>query len=385
MKEIAAGLATLGRGPDTMLVHMAPEEVAGLQQLALAHGGSLTTNPHTGLPEAGFLKNILPTVLGAGLSMLAPGIGTAIGSTLGLSGAAGTGLLLGGLQALRTGDLGKGLMAGLGGFGGATLGGMMGGLGGAAGSTAAQGATAAGSRAADVASQFSPVELARLQAAGFPTSAEAINAANLAAGDMTAGGVGALTQPPAPVIEAGRDAGLMDKARLFARDNKLATAALGLGALGAMGGFDQTQLGVGELEPASTARLSGRWREEIDPTAMGRTDRLIYTGDRYRGSFAEGGSTHSVPMLEDGGFVLTKKAVDGLGGQQAAKEGLGAIPIKGPGTGTSDSIPTRIDGVRPALVSNGEAYIPKREVKRRGGAKKFYALMRAAERNAARA
>jgi hypothetical protein len=101
---------------------------------------------------------------------------------------------------------------------------------------------------------------------------------------------------------------------------------------------------------------------------------------------AKGGS---VPQLENGGFVLTKKAVDGLGkgsnkkGQQVASRGLGAIPIKGPGTGTSDSIKTSIDGKRPALVSNGESYVPKKEVKRRGGAQKFYALMKKAERAAA--
>jgi hypothetical protein len=100
--------------------------------------------------------------------------------------------------------------------------------------------------------------------------------------------------------------------------------------------------------------------------------------------FAEGG----VPMLEDGGFVLTKKAVDGLGkgsnkkGQENARRGLGAIPIKGPGTGTSDSIKTSIEGKRPALVSNGEAYVPKKQVAKRGGAKAFYALMKKAERRA---
>jgi hypothetical protein len=55
MNQTAQGLAALGRGPDTMLVHMAPQEVAGLQALALKHGGSLTINPETGLPEAGFL------------------------------------------------------------------------------------------------------------------------------------------------------------------------------------------------------------------------------------------------------------------------------------------------------------------------------------------
>jgi hypothetical protein len=48
-------MAAQGRGPDSQLVHMSPREVAGLQALAKASGGSLTTNPQTGLPEAGFL------------------------------------------------------------------------------------------------------------------------------------------------------------------------------------------------------------------------------------------------------------------------------------------------------------------------------------------
>jgi hypothetical protein len=65
MKQVAAGLATLGRGEDKVLVHMTPGEVHGLQAIALAHGGSLTINPHTGLPEAGFLKNILPAIAAA--------------------------------------------------------------------------------------------------------------------------------------------------------------------------------------------------------------------------------------------------------------------------------------------------------------------------------
>ena len=48
----ATGLAALGRGRDSTLVHMQPEEVAGLQQLAQANGTSLTINPATGMPEA---------------------------------------------------------------------------------------------------------------------------------------------------------------------------------------------------------------------------------------------------------------------------------------------------------------------------------------------
>jgi len=60
--EMASGLASLGRRGDSTLVHMSPQEVGGLQKLAMAHGGTLTTNPQTGLPEASFLSNILPLV-----------------------------------------------------------------------------------------------------------------------------------------------------------------------------------------------------------------------------------------------------------------------------------------------------------------------------------
>jgi len=111
MNQSAQGLASLGRGNDSMLVHMTPREVQGLQGLAMAHGGSLTINPQTGLPEAGFLDSILPTVAGFGLNAMFPGLG-----------ALGSGLLVGGVTALASGDIGKGLMAGLGAGSGASLG-----------------------------------------------------------------------------------------------------------------------------------------------------------------------------------------------------------------------------------------------------------------------
>ncbi len=99
--KTAAGLASLGRGEDSMLVHMTPREVAGLQKIAVDHGGSLTINPHTGLPEAGFLKSILPALAGIGLSFI-PGIGP-------LAAAA----LSGGVTGLMTKDWKQGLLAAL--------------------------------------------------------------------------------------------------------------------------------------------------------------------------------------------------------------------------------------------------------------------------------
>jgi hypothetical protein len=101
---------------------MTPSEVNGLQSLAMAHGGSLTINPQTGLPEASFLEDILPIVAGFALNAFLPGVGSAIGGAFGASGAVGTGLLVGGATGLATGSLEKGLMAGLGAYGGAGLG-----------------------------------------------------------------------------------------------------------------------------------------------------------------------------------------------------------------------------------------------------------------------
>jgi hypothetical protein len=110
---------------------MTPGEVKGLQQLAMANGGSLTINPDTGLPEAGFLKSLLPTLIGVGLA--ATGIGAPM-----------AGLMVGGFEAMRTGDIGKGLMAGLGAYGGAGLASGLQSAGAAAGKQAAtQGAEAA--------------------------------------------------------------------------------------------------------------------------------------------------------------------------------------------------------------------------------------------------
>ena len=127
LHTLANHLQTAGRGEDKMLVHMTPHEVQGLQSLAMAHGGSLTINPETGLPEAGFLSGLLPTLIGAGLTVASGG---AL-SPLMAAGITGAG------YGIATGSLTKGLMAGLGAYGGAGLGAGLGIGGAAAGSEAA--------------------------------------------------------------------------------------------------------------------------------------------------------------------------------------------------------------------------------------------------------
>jgi hypothetical protein len=130
LQNLAKELEKKGRGKDRMLVHMTPREVSGLQSIAKAHGGSLTVNPDTGLVEAGFLDNLLPSLLpmAAGAALASTGIG-----------APAAAMLIGGGYGLATGSVEKGLMAGLGAYGGANL---AGGLANAATAPVEQAATA---------------------------------------------------------------------------------------------------------------------------------------------------------------------------------------------------------------------------------------------------
>jgi hypothetical protein len=84
---------------------MTPGEVQGLQALAMRHGGSLSINPDTGLPEAGFLKRVLPSVIGGvvGVATMNPMLGAAVGGGLG--------------TAMSGGNLRQGIMSGIGAYG----------------------------------------------------------------------------------------------------------------------------------------------------------------------------------------------------------------------------------------------------------------------------
>jgi hypothetical protein len=114
LQLLAKQMEAKGRKGDSMLVHMTPGEVAGLQKLAEAAGGSLSVNPETGLVEANFLKRMLPTLvgLGVGAATMNPFAGAAAGAAVG------------GYQARRNDQdvlLGA-AMGGLGGYGGAGIG-----------------------------------------------------------------------------------------------------------------------------------------------------------------------------------------------------------------------------------------------------------------------
>jgi hypothetical protein len=99
---------------------MSPHEVAGLQGLAMAQGGSLTINPDTGMPEAfnlgGFFSSLLPTLVGGAASMI-PGMQFASYPMLtGILAGAATGALTN-----KDNPLMGAAMGGLGGYSGAGI------------------------------------------------------------------------------------------------------------------------------------------------------------------------------------------------------------------------------------------------------------------------
>lgn len=132
-------------------------------------------------------------------------------------------------------------------------------------------------------------------------------------------------------------------------------------------GGGTTQAYAGPSQPLTRKMVQGKYGPIATYAAQGGLMQ----------AYAQGGKV----QMEDGGFVMTKKAVDGAGGPRGIQSLVpGARPIRGPGTGTSDSIPATIqgrNGVTPAKVSNGEAYIPPGH-----DTEALYALMHQLERKA---
>ena len=120
LHKFADMVAKQGRGDDSLLIHMTPDEVQRLQQFAQANGRSLTINPDTGLPEAGMLSDLFKAVAPIALGAFLGPAGAALGG--GFMSAGMAGLTVGGITTLATGSLSRGLMAGLGAYGGAGLG-----------------------------------------------------------------------------------------------------------------------------------------------------------------------------------------------------------------------------------------------------------------------
>lgn len=386
----AKHLAARGRGNDSMLVHMSPKEVSALQGVAMAHGGSLSVNPDTGLPEASFLEAVLPTVLGVGLA--ATGIGAPI--------AAG---LVGAAQYARTGDLGKGLMAGLGAYGGAGIGEGLISAGGKAATSAIPATPLPGLGGGAVPTPPAPLPPSVADAAKFVTAPPGLPGL----------GGGPIPPPPAPLPPSVADtsqfiktlpttipepttmqnlqsmgAGLgksTESAKAFGSfvgENKAPLLVGGIGIAGRAGAFDAPKPPKEEeyLRPYefSSGYTGGAGDYAADYTGERRYFNPTFTPMPIQ-RLASGGLAGM--HLEKGGFVVPADVVSALGngsssaGLEILADRLGARPIKGPGDGMSDSIRTSIEGKQKAAVARDEAYVPRENVKQAGGAKRLYDMM----------
>lgn len=375
--KLAKGLASLGRNGDSVLVHMHPAEVAGLQALAESRGTTLTINPHTGMPEAfsltNFLTSLLPTAVGIALAPETGGasLGLTAGSAAASAAASAAPIIGGALTgAALAGAKGEnpllgGLTGGLGGYGGSGL----------AGNVAKLGATAA-SQPGPVAAI--PNALASEVSAPLPPAASDIPFRAVTDQGTTNfyGGATdlAAAQTPQQNFMAGLEQ-IKENPMDFLSQNKMAVGMpLGMAALSG-------------LEPSDLyPDLKANSKDKYDPYAT-----LNLSGDSGLRLFAEGGMT-------SGGLSSLYSNPDGTIAQNTLNEGYGAARLDnlaksynpgfahggyldGPGDGMSDSIPATIEGKQPARLADAEFVLPADIVSHIGngsskaGAKRLYAMM----------
>jgi hypothetical protein len=280
LAHAAEHLKQHGRGPDTELIHMSKKEIKGLQELALAHGGSLTINPHTGLPEAGFLENLLPTIIGVGLSVASGGALTPL-MAAGITGAG---------YGIATGDLNKGLMAGLGAYGGAGLGAGLS----AAGAAQGAGETIAKEAATNIASgSAADIGVTQLPSNYTQLAAQSATPQQIAAqkaAQQTIGGN--LTQAGQGVSALGNQGGRSAFMSGMSNAAPYATPALGFTAVNAAA---PEQKIPGTPEPDEYDKRLSRYKLSPDYKAYEAPRPNPYYSAQYQ-NYAEGGITGMPPQ-----------------------------------------------------------------------------------------
>ena len=388
----ARGLASLGRGGDTMLVHMTPEEVAGLRALAIREGTDLTINPETGLPEAGRLSRVFRRVIlpAAAAYFGAPYLG---GGAAGIANAA---MLIGTGAALKTGNFQEGLQIGLAAYGGANL---------ASSAFGAPGAGAAGTTTTTTTGAPSTTgPTVGAEAGGGAASTAMVDPGTVSAQmqpiDMgyshspatSYGSMGELTQ-------AGVAAGI-DPETLISNPAGavLPPVSTGTGAVSTAAGGANVG-GGGKLQEITgmspTTALIGATM--LGGLSAGEKERDLYEEERRRmeeeerrrkalgeQAFAYSQQPVNTRMMYGAGGGLVALARGGMTYMEAGgTTGATGEPrmVAGTGDGMSDSVPATIEGVQEARLANDEFVIPADVVADIGngsssaGARKLYDMM----------
>lgn len=357
MKPMAESLASQGRYGDSMLVHMNPVEVAGLRAAAQKMGGDLTTNPRTGQPEA-FLPFLIGMGLqGLGMSALGAGIATGLGT------------------AAITKDLGQGVLAGLGAYGGAGIGEGLGAAGGVSTTPA----------------------VAPELGAGITTTPPPTSLNMSLAGDVTTGGVGTgiSTTPPTTGLQANLPQ-LQPESAMFNNQVPIET----VNNLNLTAPADTVMAEVPKTGQIVTPELTGLGNTTQSGSSLTGLQNVMSTGptgEAARGAFMQevGGGTGLLTKTAFGlaPYALEQPDFNAPAGQKSlirpydydpttrrfssrepytapgpeymAQGGLAGLTgykegniLRGQGDGMSDEIKASIDGEQDVLLSDGEYVVP---------------------------
>jgi hypothetical protein len=380
----ARQLAQQGRGGDSMLVHMRPDEVAAMQQMAQQAGTSMSVNPQTGLPEAFKLKdlfdintytdpiekgmksiglgNVYDTISGAAKTVgqnaqyILPFIPGSAFASVGLGSLAspmGRGILGGVAGTFANGrpDLRRGLMAGMTAYG---LSSAYQGLQGAGGGTGAESGL---TTRADTGLELPP---------GAP--AEVPSAQTIAA----------------PAARSEFDAATQGVKNLMSGDKAVSSAANK--ALGSQFGTGKAQATL--MGATSVMSIDEQEKYLEQARAQGQIAEAEYQRMKARIADArrraeEAMRAHPYRYAMGGEIPLAMKAMPDTETNPYGMKRGGTHPrfIDGAGDGMSDSVPAVIDGKQPARLADGEFVIPADVVSHLGngstkaGAKQLYAMM----------
>jgi hypothetical protein len=396
LANVAQNLAERGRKGDSMLVHMAPEEVAGLRALARAQGTDMTINPRTGLPEAFSLRKlfkaasfILPFVPIPGLFGMSSLLTKSILSGVAAGASAKGGFdfkqaLGGGLRAYALGSLGE-KMGGAPTPDGAptapttTVGEAAGGVNPMAGieniEVPLSGQPALGPSAPTGVNPMAGIENIEVPLSGQPALGPSvpIDTYTLRGGPQTGEASynkypsDAVTTTPGSVPEGGAVPGRM--ANVITEGKGFGPAPLTKGTEIAMAG-----LGGFSLEKAAEEQR----KYDMEATAIRQEDEERKR--RFDELFAR--TLGSVRTAKAGGTINLAK-----GGMTYMEAGGTTGPtgeprmVQGTGDGMSDSVPATIEGIQEARLANDEFVIPADVVADIGngssnaGAKKLYNAM----------
>jgi hypothetical protein len=429
--QMAQGLASLGRGDDSMLMHITPDEFQDFNRMAQSAGMEhIPINPMTGLPEFGFGKSfkkltksvtkavskvvknpIVRTLAPIAIGMYAPGFLASMGAPAWMSSAGGIAGLTGlGTYAL-TGDPMQGLSAGLGAYGGANLGTTL--------SNYGKIGTNAAANAAPT--QFGVSSIANPMAAATPIPTVTSALSSTAAGgfgdintgignlfsDVTGGDFStAWDQLKTASGETVNVPGTEATGRTVAFENPDGTASLYNPAKAATEATTAWQPGTGmdaawtlgapayQVAMAAMApdpediedQLTDEEIDKLEGTDYDPTRRLDLSGDSGLRLIA--GSPGLDTSTTGSSLDLFDESEEPTDITYAAQGGLIRLANGGylsggnvPGDGMSDDIPARIGGTQEAALSEGEFVIPADVVSHLGngssnaGSKKLYAMM----------